>query len=409
MTRRLIPIIAAGVALVVAMAWSFGMSWLDAAELSGTAAATSAAAALLGALALRILRGRTIGAQLTFAVLTPVVAVAAGSTAAALAMFFNAGDVRVLMVVLVASGVAGVVVSVELALRITSASRTLGEAVRHLGGDDLVTPNKGPSAREFDEVAAELAETSRRLREAQSRERELDHSRRELVAWISHDLRTPLAAIRAIGEALADGVVTDERTVERYVELLGTETERLSGLVDDLFELSRIQAGTLRLEMQRASLVDLVSDAVAAASVSARDKHVAVQASLVPLADAFDLCPRSVTRVLRNLLENAVRHTPSDGTVRVETGLDGETVFVAVADECGGIPETDLPRIFEPAFRGEPARTPRPSGGAGLGLTIAHGLVEAHHGDITVNNTDTGCRFVVRLPVDAPANTAGAL
>jgi signal transduction histidine kinase len=222
------------------------------------------------------------------------------------------------------------------------------------------------------------------------------------VAWISHDLRTPLAGIRAMAEALADGVVSSPSEVAGYASRIGGETRRLSGMVDDLFELSRITAGALRLTMSQVALREVVSDVLAAQAPVAYRKHVRVlaDASTAPVVLGSD---PELARVVRNLVSNAIRHTPPDGTVAVQIGVDGADAVLAVDDSCGGIPDADLARVFDVAFRGSTARTPAPSGeeqvGGGLGLAIAKGLVEAHQGRINAHNHGPGCRFEVRLPL----------
>ncbi|TCO58388.1 sensor histidine kinase [Actinocrispum wychmicini] len=247
-----------------------------------------------------------------------------------------------------------------------------------------------------------LARRSVWEREARDRERAAEASRRELVAWISHDLRTPLAGIRAMAEALADGVVSEPAEVAGYAQRIGGETRRLSGMVDDLFELSRITAGALQLTLSEVPLRDVVSDAVAGQTSVAARKRV----RLVANAEAWPVVLGSdpeLARVVRNLVSNAIRHTPPDGTVAVQLGVDGSTAVLSIDDSCGGIPEQEIPRVFDVAFRGSSARTPAPSGdepvGAGLGLAIAKGLVEAHRGRITAHNHGPGCRFEVRLPL----------
>ena len=232
-------------------------------------------------------------------------------------------------------------------------------------------------------------------REAVERERAQEAARRELVAWVSHDLRTPLAGLRAMAEALEDGVVAEPAEVARYHATMSRETERLSRMVEDLFELSRIHSGAVRLRLEPLSLADVVSDAVAVVHPSAAAKRVWITADGAagwPVVRGSD---PELGRVVRNLLANAVRHTPPDGAIRLAAGADGDGAWLAVQDGCGGIPAPDLPRVFEVAFRGEAAR---PTGGAGLGLAIARGLVEAHRGAIAVENAGPGCRFVIRLP-----------
>src|SRR5439155_22821506 len=166
---------------------------------------------------------------------------------------------------------------------------------------------------------------------------------------------TPLAGIRAMVEALEDGVVADSQTVARYHRTLRLEADRLAHLVDDLFELSVIQAGALTLQMERASLGDVVSDALASASVLAEAKGIRLEGRMDRTTPQVELSTTGFSRALRNLLENAIRLTPADGTVWVETGVEDGGAFVAVADQCGGIPDDVLPRVFDPAFRGEAA------------------------------------------------------
>lgn len=242
-------------------------------------------------------------------------------------------------------------------------------------------------------------------REARERERAAEASRRELVAWISHDLRTPLAGIRAMAEALADGVVSTPREVAGYANRIGGESKRLSDMVDDLFELSRITAGALQLTMSQVALREVVSDVLAAQLPVASRKRVRLlaNAQLAPIVLGSD---PELARVVRNLVSNAIRHTPPDGTVAVRIDVEGGDAVLAVDDACGGIPVGELGRVFDVAFRGSAARTPSRSGeeqvGGGLGLAIAKGLVEAHRGRIKAHNHGPGCRFEVRLPL-APA------
>ena len=231
--------------------------------------------------------------------------------------------------------------------------------------------------------------------EARARERAAEANRRDLVAWVSHDLRTPLAGMRAMAEALEDGVVVDPDTVAEYHRRIRVETDRMAGLVDDLFELSRITAGALRLAKERVPLGDVVSDAVASAAPVAATRGIKLVAEESGWPVVEGSAPE-LARILANLLRNAIRYTPDDGTVTVTGGRDGAEGWLAVTDSCGGIPDADLPRVFDVAYRGEAARTP--GSGGGLGLAIVRGLVDAHGGAVGVSNVDGGCRFLVRLP-----------
>lgn len=326
-------------------------------QVVGIAAACSAPVAVAGVVALRLLRHRSIAANISVVVGVAVFSVAAGVIGAAEAMFISTHDLGVVSVVVAVAGLLGLSTALLLGRR--------------------------------------LAKQSVWEREALARERAVEASRRELVAWVSHDLRTPLAGLRAMAEALEDGVVEQPGPVAEYHRRIRRETDRLAGMVDDLFELSRIHAGALELHLDRVSLADLVSDAVASVAPSAAAKRVQLRAapSHWPTVLGSDT---ELGRVVRNLLANAVRHTPLDGTVWVSAGRDRDGAWLAVQDACGGIPPADLPRVFEVAFRGEAARSK--DGGAGLGLAIARGLVEAHRGEIAVHNVEPGCRFVVRLP-----------
>jgi signal transduction histidine kinase len=242
-------------------------------------------------------------------------------------------------------------------------------------------------------------------REARERERGAEASRRELIAWVSHDLRTPLAGIKAMAEAMADGVVVDPAEVAGYANRISGESTRLAGMVDDLFELSRITAGALRLTLSAVPLRDVVSDSVAAALPVAERKGVRVLADVQAWPVVLGSDPE-LARIVRNLLSNAIRHTPPDGTVLVGVDVDGDQARLRVDDACGGIPEQEIDRVFDVAFRGSAARTPSDPNdaappGAGLGLAITQGLVQAHSGSIEAINHGQGCRFEVRLPLAA--------
>jgi signal transduction histidine kinase len=400
MKALLVPLVAvAGALFTGLLAGLFEMTAVDAIALSGLAVAGAFLAGVVGAGALHYFRKASIGARGVVVALTSIGAVGTGAATAAAKMFFSRHDLHSLLVVLAAAGTMGVVIALLLGRRVARASAVLDDVTRRIGEGEVVrsVPEEGG---EFADLARRLEEASEKLDEARRRERALDSSRRELIAWVSHDLRTPLAGIRAMAEALEDGVAADSSTVARYHRAMRIETDRLAGLVDDLFELSRINAGALKLQMERASLGDLVSDALATASVTAQTRGVRLQGCLTSDAPEVDLSVPDMARVLRNLIENAIRHTPSDGTVVVEAGVEEEHAYVSVADACGGIPENDIGRVFDVAFRGGTARTPH-DGGAGLGLAIARGIVQAHRGQIHVRNEGAGCRFTVRLPMEA--------
>ena len=203
-----------------------------------------------------------------------------------------------------------------------------------------------------------------------------------------------------MAEALEDGVVDDADDVQRYLRSIGTETDRLTALVDDLFELSRITSGAMDLQPRPVPVEELVGSVVQAVAGTARANQLDVRCDLGAPPPLL-VSPAEAARVLRNLLDNAVRHTPPGGTVHISVAIEAREAVLSVIDECGGIPPTDLDRVFDVAFRGDAARG-RTDGGGGLGLAIAKGLTEAQDGSIAVSNHVGGCCFTVRFPL-APA------
>jgi signal transduction histidine kinase len=368
------------------------------AEVVAYAAGAALLAGAVGVASLYALRGRSITTLLTVVSAATVLATVAGIISITLKMLITDHDRSVTLTVTAIAGLVGLGVSLLLGHRLNAGSRSLLDSVRSAGDTGRFTPPDRTLPAELSELSAELSAAYERLEAAHARERALETSRRELVAWVSHDLRTPLAGLRAMAEALEDEVVTDAATVRRYHGQIRAESDRLAAMVDDLFELSRIHAGALRLSRQRVALGELVSETVAGTEPLARAKGVRLSGL------AQDVLPVEVDaaefgRALRNLVVNAIRHTPQEGGVEIVAGVEQGMACVTVSDACGGIPDEDLPRLFDVAFRGEAARTP--GGGAGLGLAIARGIVEAHAGEIGVSNAGEGCRFVVRLPLGA--------
>ena len=238
--------------------------------------------------------------------------------------------------------------------------------------------------------------------EIRESEKSAEESRRRLVAFVSHDLRTSLAGIRAIAEAIADGVVADDE-VRSHAKHVEQETIRLSEMVDDLFEMSKINAGAIQPVYDKVALDEVVDDVMSAHRMAAERAGVALRADMPPNPVQVIGSDRALVRVLSNLVANAIAHTPGGGTVELAVGADERGAWARVDDTGVGIDEADLARVFDVAYRGSNGRVPRedsslPSG-SGLGLAIAAGLVQAHHGSLTAYNRDTGARFEVRLPL----------
>jgi signal transduction histidine kinase len=362
---------------------------------AATAAVLAAVVGVIGVSLLRITRARSVATVLHGLVGVTVLSVVVGVVGAAQAMLVNRHDLQVVLVVTVAAGVVSVAVAVAVGRQLVADSRVVQELARTLAHGERLTAPSGYVTSELAALGQELAATSVRLAEARDREAALESSRRELVAWVSHDIRTPLAGLRAMAEALEDRVVDDP---ERYHRQIRVEVDRLTHLVNDLFELSRIQAGALHLAPERVAMSDLVSEALLGMDPLAHRRGIRLigpAVSGLPVwADS-----RELSRALSNLMINAIQHTPPEGTVTVDLGERAGAVVLSVSDGCGGIPDADLTRLFDVAWRGTDARSPGPDSGAGLGLAIVRGIVQAHSGEVTVANHSNGCRFEVTLPL----------
>ncbi len=359
------------------------------------AAGCTSAVGLAGTGAIWLLRRASLRLSIVASGTVPVLAIVAGTLGTAEAMFLSRHDLGVMVMVCVIAGVVASAFSWLLGRQVASGSAALRRAARSLGDESgRFRPPALPLAAEFAALSQELADTSAKLTASRARERALEQSRRQLVAWVSHDLRTPLAGLRAMAEALEDGLAADP---PRYHKQMRSDAERLATMVDDLFELSRIHSGALHLSRHEITVDDLVSDVLASTEALAREHGVRLagqaEGQVTVRAD-----PRELSRALTNLLANAIRHTPPGGGVRVEARPEGADALLTVADGCGGIPEADLPHVFDLAWRGTDARSPAPGSGAGLGLAIVRGVVEAHGGSVGVANAGDGCRFEMRLP-----------
>jgi signal transduction histidine kinase len=370
--------------------------------------------ALLGALALHLVRMRSLTWSIVVAALIPLLAVTASVVLNVQLMFISAHDSTAVSVALACATVIGVLVSFVLGRRVALGSRRLTTALRDLGS----VPRQGEAARpevstsgqpgEIVALAGELAATRERLANAQQRARALEDSRRELVAFLSHDLRTPLAGLRALAEGLEDGVLEDRPAALRQMR---QTVDRMTGLGGDLFELSRLHAPSATAVPPRSmvSLVELAHDVTGELAAHAARRDVQLRLD-VPAGDdrlAVRGNADELARAVTNLVGNAIRHTPRGGTVIVTTRrADDGRIEVAVTDGCGGIAAPDLARVFDVGWRATPERGTPDDAGAGLGLAIAKGVIEAHAGSIAVENVAGGCRFGVRLPPEPVAENA---
>jgi signal transduction histidine kinase len=350
---------------------------------SGTLAAGLSLALLAGRI--RSLRGRVIALALVAAVLPLAAVLAAG------VLMFDSGHDLTVLAVASASATAALVGALLLARSVLGPVMRVRRASEALADGDLTAraPEHGPAE------VAELAAAFNRM--AGELERLFD-ARRELVVQASHDLRTPLASLQAMLEAVEDGLAP----AEAYLPAMGDQVRHLARLVDDLFELARIDAGQLTLELQDVRLDGVVAGCVRGVAASAGARGVRVESRIDASAPAARCAPEHLERVLLNLLANALRHTPSDGSVAVLVAPETDGVRVSVEDTGEGIRADELERAFDRFWRADSARR-RDGGGAGLGLTIARGLVEAQGGRIWAEaRPGGGARISLVLPAATP-------
>jgi two-component system, OmpR family, sensor histidine kinase SaeS len=313
-------------------------------------------------------------------------------------MFLSRHDLLLSTVLLVFA--AGVAVSIGYLVSgtVVGAVRKLNQGAEAVarGNLDLVVPEEGPE--ELAELARHFNEMTARLKEAETERVVFEQARRDLILAVGHDLRTPIASVQVITEALADGVVDDPATVQRYLDTARRDLGTLSRLVDDLFVLAQLDSGGVQLDRRPNSLTDLVSDTLEAFSVRAEQQNVRLYGEALAGIPNLEFDASYVGRALANLVDNALRYTPPGGEVLLKTAAVSDGVEVQVRDSGPGIDERDLPHVFERFYRGEASRS-RALGGGGLGLAIVKGVVEAHGGSVGVRVAPgAGTTFSFVLP-----------
>lgn len=316
-------------------------------------------------------------------------------------MFFELHDLKLTSVLLLFAGWTALGSAYFIAMSFTRRIMGVSTAAGHLAAGDMTVRVPVEGKDELAGLAMTFNMMAKRLQQAAEDKAMMDQNRRDLIAWVSHDLRTPLASIQLVIDALVDGVAEDEATRQRYLYTAQSEIANLKELINDLFELSQLESGYIDLNLQHASLSDLLSDTLSALRTMAERRGVRLDGHVSSEIDPVRIDPEKIQRVLYNLLINAIRHTPSGGQVMLSASLVGDHVQVTVTDSGEGIASADLPHIFERFYRGERARTRDTDGqrGAGLGLAIAQGLVEAHQGKIMVDSQPgQGARFSFTLP-----------
>ncbi|MEZ7756748.1 HAMP domain-containing sensor histidine kinase [Microbacterium paraoxydans] len=367
-----------------------------------TSLAVAIVVAVVAVLLLRALRRRGLRAQLIVVASAGTVAMAGSVVAIGLEMYLSAHDLTILLTVIVVSLVLGLGMAWCMARTVRAWVEGFSVSLGRMGRTHEAVAN--PASRELADLSGQLEVVSAEVDAARAELVRLDSARRRFFAWISHDLRTPLTAVRVLAEAVEDGTAA---APERFAGQVRGQVETMSRMVDDLFELSRLTSGAVQLQTEQVVLRDVVSDAVAdvAAAAATRGVRIVERGIAGPVLWAD---PHQLGRIVVNLLTNAVRHAPAGTEVVLSASMvDRDRLVLGVLDQGAGVAVEDLDRMFDVGWREDPARPAAGSddgvaSGAGLGLSIARGLARAHGGDVFAERTDAGFRMNVSLPVGVP-------
>ena len=317
-------------------------------------------------------------------------------------MFVSTGhDLPMLFAIIVFAGGVSFYVAYRVAERVSSSLEMLAAGVEQVSSVRTSARVPEGGGDEVGEVSRSFNEMASRLQTAQSRQGQLEDERKQFTAALSHDLRTPLSSARVMLEAVRDGVVDGPEERDEYVARTLREINNLSDLVDDLFELSLIDVGALKLEMKPTPLQELVLESVEGMSAAAKKKGLDLNVQLDDGLGEILVDGIRVRRALMNLVQNAIRHTPADGSVTVSASDAGDEVKVEVRDTGEGISEEDLPNIWTRSFRADPSRTRDLDGlqQTGLGLSITRAIIELHGGWVSARSTSGhGSEFAFGLP-----------
>jgi signal transduction histidine kinase len=313
-------------------------------------------------------------------------------------MFASEHDLLLAIVLLVFAGGMAMVLGYFLSSTVTERIHLLKGAAEKISQGALQTRVPVNGRDEVATLAVTFNQMAEQLHAADQKQRELESLRRDLIAWVSHDLQTPLTSMRAILEALSDGMVEDPDTVKRYLHTAQRDVQNLSALIDDLFQMAQLDAGGFPLHRAEASLGDLVSDTLESFTELAKQNELTLEGNVDTDVDPVHMDTQAIGRVLNNLIGNALRHTPARGRVSVWVRRN-QQVEVTVSDTGEGIRAADLPHVFERFYRGDAARSRSRGTGAGLGLAIARGIVQAHGGEIRVESEPgKGTQFTFTIP-----------
>ncbi|MGI8412979.1 MAG: ATP-binding protein [Solirubrobacteraceae bacterium] len=353
------------------------------------------------ALAVRVReRAGSLSRQFALAVAIVVAPVLLALVLVGLLMVISGHDAILVGAIVVLAGVLAIVMARLVSNGVLRDVHAIREGLTAVGRGERDVSIETAANDELAELAQAANAMIARLASERAAREQSDAARGDLVAAVSHDLRTPITSLRLLAAALGDDIVADGEMRRGYIDRMGTHIDALSGLIDDLFELSRLEAGDISWSLERVPLGELVAETVEAMRVQADTQRIVVLAE-VPAALPPARCnPEKLQRVLFNLIQNAIRHTAPEGSVVVRAEPVADRIEIEVADDGDGIAPGERDRVFNPFYRGgtDAART---SSGAGLGLAVSRAIVEAHGGRIWLPETTTGTRVRFSLPLAA--------
>ncbi len=315
-------------------------------------------------------------------------------------MFASNHDLKLAAILLAFATSIAIVFGFFISTGLTNRIDKVKSVANRVAEGDLSTRAVIDGRDEISSLASSFNHMAEQLQNAEKHQKELDKLRRDLIAWLTHDLQTPLTSIRVQIEAIVDGVVNEPEDINRYLQSTQKQVRSLSILIDDLFQIAQIDAGGIVIQPVTSSLRDLISDTLESFSVIADEKGISLTGEITEDIDPVVLDPNKINRVLNNLVRNAIQYTKKDGRVEIKAWRESNKIYIQIQDSGEGIAKDDLPYVFDMFYRGEKSRN-KEMGGTGLGLAIAKGIVQAHNGTIEVNSKKgEGSIFVIKLPVD---------
>ena len=312
-------------------------------------------------------------------------------------MFTDQHDLLLGTVLLIFAGAIAMALGYLLSSSFLDRIQSLDQAAKKIASGNLSIRVPVEGKDELAELAHTFNDMASQLEESAEKRRELEALRKELIAWIGHDLQTPLTSISAIIEALADGMVQDSATEQRYYNTARKNISSLSHLIDDMFQMAQIDTGGLELNIEPVSISDLISDTMESFTELAKRREITLQGSVSENLGEVKIDARRINRVLNNLVDNALKHTPDGGTVEVHAKSAEQGILVEVIDNGEGISAEDLPYIFDLFYRGDISKRASISG-TGLGLAISKGIIDAHGGKIEVESQPGRTIFSFFIP-----------